>query len=1088
MTSSFSWLHLSDLHAGMKNQSWMWPSLRDKIHDDLRYLIHKHQRWDVVVFSGDLTQKGTPEEYEVLNGIIKELWQIFNESGFSPKLFCVPGNHDLARPGSIDPTCLALSRWWDLNELRADFWGSKGDIYRKTVADYFLNYTNWLNGLEKIGIPLLSGVSGAFPGDVSAVYEKDDLRVGFIGLNSTWLQVGAGDFHGRLHIDPRQLLEITENRPSDWAKQNTLNFLVTHHPLDWLHADSLSLFNQDIDIGGRFDAHLYGHMHEPAIIQKTHLGSLPKRSMQSASLFGLETFGDNVQRAHGYSFNSIKITDDLIANMEVWPRASRVISGTGERVMGPDMTLPINNENYIAHTFELNRRQGTVSQSQLENKFSDVIISNEIASGERKANIDNLIVILPAAPEAVGVRLIQQEQARNILTNARRLWLAADWGMGENGFIWSVQKKISAAKCQVYKVDMCDYSNRSEFYEDIRIKYGFSFESLCGALSTQEHAYLLLDDIPFSEDIERSLKLQYDLDELVSIVLSYCPTLKVILRSRLKPAAGDIDFVEITALDKADTRFFIENHHFGPGQSLSPDDILRIYNHTDGLPNLIETDLRNLSVASVSEITTSPSGVSVLPAGMLQRAILELSESKDETLKRAYVLLKTLSVFSHGEELNRVKHFDKTKPVFYAHAQILQQRGLLYAEEIEQFDRGGNTDRPKRLIITRAAREWLNANLDSAELKRLNDAAVKLYFGTDWAGGGSKPPTAYRFDQPNKAVAEMDNARTILMQVVINAAGNSRKLQVAMQLISAHGAALLSGDYYKSANELFDYMLPMLEGQVSSSSYEYAVYLHAKALRMIDGTRASERSKEMLLAVLPGITDKTTKISIYLNLAHCCDYLDQDSDAIEYAKKIIALDPRGSSALTANQIILEKSEDVVGLDSKLEKLEAKARKQNALSVAFNIAFSKIKSISDPTQKAETLYKLIREAKKNQDYYNVMRAMISLGKLATEGKIILTLQDKNELIKIYHYLYNESFYVQFNKCHDVLWHIFSADGEIHNLLQLYRYSSLSWRLRGKEDRELSALRLLNTEMNKGLSIKNKYEIPTAYFYARLGLLL
>jgi len=1066
----------------------MWPSLRDKIHDDLRYLIKKHQSWDVVVFSGDLTQKGTPEEYDVLNEIIIEIWQIFNEHGFAPKLFCVPGNHDLARPGSIDPTCLALTRWWDLGELRADFWGTKGDIYRKTVSEYFFNYTTWLNGLKKLGIPLLSGTSGTFPGDMSAVYEKDDFRVGFIGLNSTWLQVSAGDFKGKLHIDPRQLLEITDNKPSAWAKQNSLNFLVTHHPLDWLHTESLSLFNQDIDIGGRFDAHLYGHMHEPAAIQKTYLGALPKRSMQSASLFGLETFGDNIQRSHGYSFNSIKIIDGHLANLEIWPRASRVISGTGERVMGPDMTLPINNDNYIAHSFELNRPQEPTNQAQLENKFSDTIISNEITSGELKANIDNLIIILPAAPEAMGVRLIQQEQARKILNSCRQLWLAADWGMGENGFIWSTQKKISATKCQVYKIDMCDYVNRNEFYQNVRIKYGFSFESLCGALSTQQDAYLLFDDIPLTDDIDESLKLQHDLEELAGIVLSYCPTLKVILRSRLKPPASDLDFVEITALDKADTRFFIENHHLGSAQALSPEDILRIYNHTDGLPNLIETDLRSLSVASVSEITTSPSGVSALPAGLLQRAILELSQSKDETLKRSYVLLKSLSVFSHGEELGRIKNFDKTKPVFYAHAQILQQRGLLYAEEIEQFDRGGGTDRPKRLIITRAAREWLHANLNTTELKRLNDAAAKLYFGSDWASGQSKPPTAYRFDQPNKAVAEMHNARTIVMQIVTEAADNTRKLQASMQLVSAHGAALLRGDYFKSAIELFDYILPMLEGKVTQTSYDFAVYLHAKALRMIDGKSASEKAKEMLLAVMPGISDKTTKISVYLNLAHCFDYLNQGPEAIEYAKKIISLEPRGSSALTANQIILENSEQGLDINSKLDKLEAKARKQNSLTVAFNIGFSRIKSISDSDQKADTLYKLVREAKQNHDHYNVMRGMISLGELATKGQFLLTPHDKNELIKIYHYLYNEGFYMQFNKCHDVLWHIFSADKEINNLLQLYRYSSLSWRLRGKEDREMSSLKLLNAEIKNSPSIKDRPDMSIAYFYARLGLLL
>jgi predicted phosphodiesterase/tetratricopeptide (TPR) repeat protein len=1072
----------------MKHQSWMWPSLRDKIHEDLRYLIKKHESWDVVVFSGDLTQKGTPEEYEVLNEIVKELWQIFNEYGFNPKLFCVPGNHDLVRPDSIDPTGLTLSRWWDLDALRSDFWGSKGDSYRQTVGSYFANYTDWLAGLKDAGISLLVDASGIFPGDVSAVYEKDDLRVGFIGLNSTWLQVAGGDFKERLHIDSRQLLSITDNRPSEWAKKNDLNFLVTHHPLDWLHSTSLSLFNQDIDTGGRFDAHLYGHMHTPAIIQKTHLGAHPKRSLQSASLFGLETYGENTQRAHGYSFNSMKITDGSSVSMEIWPRAARVIVGTGERVMGPDMTLPINNDNYIAHTFDISSRKVASDHSKLESKLSDEIVSAQIASGEFKANLENLIIILPAAPEAIGVRLIQQEQARKILVDARRLWLAADWGMGENGFIWATQKKISTAKCQVYKIDMCDYSTRNEFYEDIRTKYGFSFESLCGALSSQSDTYLLLDDIPLSDDLTKSLKLQYDLEELVGIVLSYCPALKIILRSRLKPNASDIEFVEIAALDKADTRSFIENHHLGSAQALKPDDIERIYNHTDGLPNLIETDLRNLSVASVGEITTSPSGISVLPGGLLQRAISELSESKDDTLKRAYVLLKILSVFPHGEELSKIKHFERAKPVFYAHAQILQQRGLLYAEEIENFDRGVSTERPKRLLVTRAARECLHANLSPTELKRLNEAAAKLYFGNEWASAPGKPPVAYRFNQPNKALAEMDNARAIIMRMVAYASGNERSLQALMQLISAHGAALLSGSYYKSAHELFDYILPMLEGQVTTSSYEYATYLHAKGLRMMDGSESSERAKEMLLSVLPGISDKVTKVSVYLNLAHCCNYLDQSSEAIEYAEKIIALDSRCASALTANQIILELSDDVTDIDSKLEKLESKARKQSELSVAFNISFSKIKSISDPEQKAEKLHKLIKEAKQNDDHYNVMRGMIVLGELAVKRKIQLDPQEKNELIKIYHYLYNESFYTQFNRCHDILWHVFSMDGEIHNLLQLYRYSSLSWRLRGKNARELSALQLLKSEVVKGLPGKGKSDVPVAYFYARLGLLL
>jgi len=32
----FRWLHLSDLHVGLSNQDWMWPSLKHLLFDDLK--------------------------------------------------------------------------------------------------------------------------------------------------------------------------------------------------------------------------------------------------------------------------------------------------------------------------------------------------------------------------------------------------------------------------------------------------------------------------------------------------------------------------------------------------------------------------------------------------------------------------------------------------------------------------------------------------------------------------------------------------------------------------------------------------------------------------------------------------------------------------------------------------------------------------------------------------------------------------------------------------------------------------------------------------------------------------------------------
>lgn len=93
-----SFLHLSDLHVGMDSQGWLWPAFKTAFLDDLRLLYRRSGSWDVVVFSGDLAQKASLGEYERLSEILREIWSVFEELGFKPLLFPIPGNHDLTRP------------------------------------------------------------------------------------------------------------------------------------------------------------------------------------------------------------------------------------------------------------------------------------------------------------------------------------------------------------------------------------------------------------------------------------------------------------------------------------------------------------------------------------------------------------------------------------------------------------------------------------------------------------------------------------------------------------------------------------------------------------------------------------------------------------------------------------------------------------------------------------------------------------------------------------------------------------------------------------------------------------------------------
>uniref|UniRef100_UPI0019810BEB metallophosphoesterase n=1 Tax=Pseudomonas viridiflava TaxID=33069 RepID=UPI0019810BEB len=76
MKKVFIWLHLSDLHVGQKGQSWLWPNVKTIFLEDLAALLHEIGTIDAVIFSGDLTQKGSVEEYTALTAVLEEIWGV----------------------------------------------------------------------------------------------------------------------------------------------------------------------------------------------------------------------------------------------------------------------------------------------------------------------------------------------------------------------------------------------------------------------------------------------------------------------------------------------------------------------------------------------------------------------------------------------------------------------------------------------------------------------------------------------------------------------------------------------------------------------------------------------------------------------------------------------------------------------------------------------------------------------------------------------------------------------------------------------------------------------------------------------------
>ena len=70
-------LHLTDLHVGMDSQNWLWPTAKKCLFEDLDKLLDRDGAIDLVIFSGDMTQKASASEYIKLNDVLGDLWNLF---------------------------------------------------------------------------------------------------------------------------------------------------------------------------------------------------------------------------------------------------------------------------------------------------------------------------------------------------------------------------------------------------------------------------------------------------------------------------------------------------------------------------------------------------------------------------------------------------------------------------------------------------------------------------------------------------------------------------------------------------------------------------------------------------------------------------------------------------------------------------------------------------------------------------------------------------------------------------------------------------------------------------------------------------
>lgn len=207
------------------------------------------RKMDFILATGDLTFSGKADEYRLAADFFDAL---STASGVAKEcIFCIPGNHDIARERQQMCFLGARTSLQDQNRIDAllspvedlETLLKRQENYRHFQTSYFKaqDRTWTADGL----------------GYVSCI-TTDDVRIVIVGLDSAWLAEGGVGDHGKLLIGERQVINALN-------LANTLDphivIAMAHHPFHLLQEFDRRPVQNRIERACRF-FHC-GHLHEP---------------------------------------------------------------------------------------------------------------------------------------------------------------------------------------------------------------------------------------------------------------------------------------------------------------------------------------------------------------------------------------------------------------------------------------------------------------------------------------------------------------------------------------------------------------------------------------------------------------------------------------------------------------------------------------------------------------------------------------------------------------------------------------------------------------------------------------------------------
>ncbi|MFM1356545.1 SIR2 family protein [Yersinia enterocolitica] len=697
--------------------------------------------------------------------------------------------------------------------------------------------------------------------------------------------------------------------------------------------------------------------------------------------------------------------------------------------------------------------------------------------------------MLEKQPAHDNIRSAEQNYFSKTLKNGHVISIINEWGSGKYGFLSSsLRNNAELEKTSIFRIDLSKISSGSELQTTINQQLGLDLALFISSSQQFDNSILLLDNVPYLNENT----IFEEIKNVIDTTVDYTKNIRFILTGDKNLEKLGYPTIILNSLDDADIFQFIKTHQHGKNEYLRRETLNKISSISNGLPVKLDILLSNLRVIDVDEfiedfdenIFNSDISNDYIPKLILD-FINELNNSENEKKIEYFTILKILAVLEHGETYKNIRKYYSDKNIKIASFTHLIDMGLVTSTHSEVIFSSLNEN--KNIVILSLhplIGSYVRQKINADELFDLTKTATELLFGPEWLSGKLKLNTSVKEHFIDISSSGLGNAHNLLCSFMRKALerGLVRETKAIYHIALSYLDYLSSHGRFKDIVTTAGELYILVKDSALELPYYKVMYFHGQGLRMLSMRDEAITKLESILSLNETIDNKHL-IYIYNELALAYKTEGNNEKSCHYANILKKLVNRHTPQYFNAESILAQEFETDKRIAKLKNLEKRSRRLGHTLSANNIVFSLADEVNTP-EEAIKLYEKITTTE--NDGYTKIRSFLRKINIILNNKPSsdISLQDKIFLYKAYSYLFNQRLDNLLESCHGILWRIFTDQKDYQSLVNLFKYSSLIWRLNSNSDTELSYARQLKaTNFDTG----NNTEELINYAQARLQLL-